>query len=1009
MGETMLRDPRQPVRRTPGIRLDIPLDANETPEKIAWTAAFLQILGVTSKHDTQGALQMDMLAVCKKMEEQTLSADPLENPYCAANLSVEASLPLPAGLKPGPEFMAYLKALKAYESAPVPRQAKVIETLRTTAQGYLDHYEDHPALIQKQPQNLRKKMLCENTLAGLRNYELRNQVQALGNPPWDSAKAMQAASLKAATDFASIPGKAKAEVLGGKHVFPAFWINRADEDGTQEKTFLFKPKSTHSGDGVPKGGETAREAAAGRLGDLLKGATGIDLGVPETQIVALPRNRFPEGALSQVEQTDPLVGSLQQFASADGDLRDQPLADRNKVPAAQCQKMAVLDLLTLNLDRHAGNMMVKHDKTGTPMLTPIDHGLTFPEASEKAGERIARQLGDGFNATLSLPGAHEPFSAEMVEGIDRLDPVAMAAAMKAEVGVIDQAFPGVGNTISDGSIEMSRRSAMFLKLAVRTLSPAAVQVAFGQNATELLDPTLDDAAFTSKARAIIFAASEEQDGLAEYFCMSKGEQSMMTKALRDNGWPVSDRKWLLANPSKVLALYRGNVRNPAIMEEVGKKIGTDLRDRLLKTCTLEDIRRRADDPTSLPPDLSDMTGDERQKQLQVIRTAFPNYAIADESTALGFWKRFTDAGGMTALEAAETKLNSTPEDKKTARNRLDSAVERIAWAKSLIVISDEERDARLKDLEAALANERPDRSKPQLVSEAIKRWDVITRFTFDGQKGFEAIKRAVESLGGKKEIPTTFGAADGVMSNVADRDLVAGPDAQQELRELELVWPQSKGSSNQEQAKALKGWRLFNALGGERAMLEALKSMNLRRADVTSLSKAIETLKLFAASNAAMQDVRDQDAGTETRQPAASRLAFVRQATRFNLPPDHPLHAKIDDVEKYVRLTVGQIPSDLQKLVDVLRVTAVDAIRQVLTPRVRELEQRLAAANKADRIEAAEDGLAGRMATVAEDVTGGQFDENLAQSLDQLAAGIKTRWEDVGSRQPIGPWKPLAA
>jgi hypothetical protein len=44
-----------------------------------------------------------------------------------------------------------------------------------------------------------------------------------------------------------------------------------------------------------------------------------------------------------------------------------------------------------------------------------------------------------------------------------------------------------------------------------------------------------------------------------------------------------------------------------------------------------------------------------------------------------------------------------------------------------------------------------------------------------------------------------------------------------------------------------------------------------------------------------------------------------------------------------------------------------------------------------------------------EDVTGGQFDENLAQSLDQLAAGIKTRWEDVGSRRPIGPWTPLAA
>jgi hypothetical protein len=516
--------------------------------------------------------------------------------------------------------------------------------------------------------------------------------------------------------------------------------------------------------------------------------------VPETHIVALPKNRFPEGALSQVEQTDPLVGSLQQFASADGDLRDQPLADRNKVPPAQCQKMAVLDLLTLNLDRHAGNMMVKYDKTGTPVLTPIDHGLTFPEASDKAGKRIARQLGDGFNATLSLPGAHEPFSAEMVEGIDRLDPVAMSAAMKTEVGVIDQAFPGVGNTISDASIEMSRRSAMFLKLAVRALSPAAVQVAFGQNATELLDPALDDAAFTSKARSIIFTASEEQDGRAEYFCMSKGEQSMMTKALRDNGWPGSDRKWLLANPSKALAPYRGNVRNPAIMEEVGKKIGTDLRDRLLKTYTLEDIRRRADDPTTLAPDLGDMTGDESQKQLQARRTAFPKYRIVDEATAIGFWKRFNDAGGMTALEAAETKLNSTPEEKKGPRNSVETAVERIAWAKSLIVISDQERDARVNDLEAALADERPGRSKPRLVSEAIKQWDVIVQFTFDGQKGFEAIKRAASSLGQK--VPTSFSMANSVMRNVADRDLVASPDAQQELRELDLVWPQAKNSTS---------------------------------------------------------------------------------------------------------------------------------------------------------------------------------------------------------------------
>jgi hypothetical protein len=177
----------------------------------------------------------------------------------------------------------------------------------------------------------------------------------------------------------------------------------------------------------------------------------------------------------------------------------------------------------------------------------------------------------------------------------------------------------------------------------------------------------------------------------------------------------------------------------------------------------------------------------------------------------------------------------------------------------------------------------------------------------------------------------------------------------------------------------------------------------------TSLTEGIEKLQLFAARNAAMQDVGQQDAGTQIRQAVHSRLAFVLQAARFNLPPNHPQHAKIDNVEKYVQLTVGEIPPDLQKLVEVLRVTAVGAIRQVLTPKARELEQRLAAANKADGIVAAEDSLAGRLSAVVEDVTGGQFDENLAQSLDQLAAGIKTRWEDVGSRRPIGPWTPLAA
>ena len=84
----------------------------------------------------------------------------------------------------------------------------------------------------------------------------------------------------------------------------------------------------------------------------------------------------------QLDKSKPLVGSVQQFISNKGAMRNQPLEVKGKIPAQDCQKIAILDTITLNVDRHGGNLMI-NDESGTPNLVPIDHGLTFPPAEAR--------------------------------------------------------------------------------------------------------------------------------------------------------------------------------------------------------------------------------------------------------------------------------------------------------------------------------------------------------------------------------------------------------------------------------------------------------------------------------------------------------------------------------------------------------------------------------------------------------------------------------------------------
>ena len=355
-----------------------------SPEQIAWNVRIFNKLGWQSKKPAQDKMRDDMKAACLAVDKTVLQ--PGVGPNCAENIGKEK-------LKPGKEFKAFLIAQTYFEKATPDARAGLADQLRTAAGAYIAHWDTHSKREKNHAETKRKKAICDQALSDLRKIDMAVDLRRLGDPPWDSEKAMKAASLKATLDFESIPD-AQAEVVGGAHAYPAFWVNSAKslagnnaQQSPAKKSFLFKPMAKSSAmPGFPPGGDTAREALAGRMGDMLAGMTGQDFGVPETHVVSVGRDKLPAAALGRSsgiaglkDPAAPLTGSLQQFAKSSGGARDQPIAELRKVKPEACQKVMVLDMLTLNLDRHGDNVMMQTLPSGDTGLVPIDHGLTFPE------------------------------------------------------------------------------------------------------------------------------------------------------------------------------------------------------------------------------------------------------------------------------------------------------------------------------------------------------------------------------------------------------------------------------------------------------------------------------------------------------------------------------------------------------------------------------------------------------------------------------------------------------
>ncbi|XP_051224379.1 phosphatidylinositol 4-kinase gamma 1 [Lolium perenne] len=120
------------------------------------------------------------------------------------------------------------------------------------------------------------------------------------------------------------------------------------------------------------------------------------------------------------------VASIQRFVAHHYDAGE---LGPSRFSVQSVHRVGILDVRLLNIDRHAGNILVKNPPTGdgsssaVPLeLVPIDHGLCLPE-----------QLDDPYFEWLHWPQASRPFSSTELDYIASLDPFKDAEMLRVEL------------------------------------------------------------------------------------------------------------------------------------------------------------------------------------------------------------------------------------------------------------------------------------------------------------------------------------------------------------------------------------------------------------------------------------------------------------------------------------------------------------------------------------------------------------------------------------------------
>ncbi|CAI9099426.1 OLC1v1036246C1 [Oldenlandia corymbosa var. corymbosa] len=149
-------------------------------------------------------------------------------------------------------------------------------------------------------------------------------------------------------------------------------------------------------------------------------------GVPPTALVKMSYNKFNVNTSDTISPPTYKIASLQRFVEHQSDAAD---LGPSGFSVSAIHRIGILDLRLFNLDRHAGNILVKKGQeaycNGIADLVPIDHGFCLPESLE-----------DPYFEWLHWPQALIPFSESEIEYISSLDPFKDAELLRVEVPCI---------------------------------------------------------------------------------------------------------------------------------------------------------------------------------------------------------------------------------------------------------------------------------------------------------------------------------------------------------------------------------------------------------------------------------------------------------------------------------------------------------------------------------------------------------------------------------------------
>jgi len=247
---------------------------------------------------------------------------------------------------------------------------------------------------------------------------------------------------------------------------------------------IFKPESQEGG---ARAGQAKRGEGAVRevLGDHLDQSLGLGV-VPRTRMIAMDSPTLAQGAHQNIPGSgDSLqVGSYQEgVANVGGDLThylgNANAAHRN-FDADSLQKIAILDMISLNKDRHGENVMFDNANN----MKAIDQGEMAPTAMGYNTKFRGQTAASGF-AWADIPEAEQAWTLANQQIIANMDPVAEVDALAQRATLESTNMSAITGQdaqdthLSAQSIAMMKYGARTLKICAQAgLSPAQIETIY---------------------------------------------------------------------------------------------------------------------------------------------------------------------------------------------------------------------------------------------------------------------------------------------------------------------------------------------------------------------------------------------------------------------------------------------------------------------------------------------------------------------------------------------------